>query len=373
MSTAHTDERQMIADSVRRWSNQACTQPLRAASSAHGSGCPDARWEMLAEMGWTAFPIPEDDQGLGGRFEDICLIAEELGRGLLIEPFVASAVMASHLMIAAAQEPLRSEWLPAMAAGERRLAFAAWEPGCEGAVFNPQVTARSQSGQWLLTGAKGRSPGLEGADGVLLTATLDNQAGYWGIFLLTPETPGARIHNERLYDGRHAARLQLENAAAVLVHSAGADSIRAMVQATVDRGLIAHCAETAGTAAAAFDITHEYLQMRKQFGRAISSNQIIQHRLVDLYVEIEEVKALWRATAASPMPRNVAALAIRTCDLARHVWEEAVQLHGAIGMTEEYALGEYVRRLALASSLHGAMHVHQERLAGLSLSTQPGQ
>ena len=141
----------------------------------------------------------------------------------------------------------------------------------------------------------------------------------------------------------------------------------ARLQVQLDRGLIAHCAETLGSAQAALEITIEYLKTRRQFGRAISDNQVIQHRLVDLYVEQQEARALCLAAAERPEPHLAAALGLRTADVARHTWEEAIQLHGAIGMTEEYAVGEYVRRLALAANLYGTPVHHAERLAALSL------
>ncbi len=175
------------------------------------------------------------------------------------------------------------------------------------------------------------------------------------------------MQDHRLYDGRHAGALALRNAPASLLVEAGESDIQAQVEQALDRALVAHCAETAGTMSAAFDLTRDYVLARTQFGKPIAANQVVQHRLVDLYVEIEEVRSLWRAAAAAPAPRLVAALAARTGEAARHTWEEAIQLHGAIGMTEEYALGAYVRRLALATSLYGDVHQHLDRLATLSL------
>lgn len=370
MSTTHMEEQQMIADSVRRWTQQACAPALRAQSTQHATGCPPARWNALAEMGWLAFPIPENDEGLGGNLADIGLLAEELGRGLLVEPFVACGVMATTLMAGTATGALRAEWLPAMAQGERRLALAAWEPQHEGLLSAPQSLATRTSSGWQVQGAKGLNPGLAGADGLLVVARLADQAAHLGVFLVAPDAHGVQLHNQRLYDGRHAATLHLENTPAQCVLQGPTSEIQALLQRAIDYGVVAHCAETTGAAAAAYEITLDYVKTRRQFGRSISSNQTIQHRLVDLYVEIEEVKALWRMAANNPAPRHVAALAIRTTDMARHVWEEAVQLHGAIGMTEEYVLGEYVRRLALASSLYGSTPQHLKRLSSLTLEIQ---
>lgn len=364
MSDTQQQEQQMIADSVRRWATQTSSPAQREASAAHNDGCPPERWCEIAEMGWLAFPIPAEDEGLGGSLEDLCVLAEELGRALLIEPFVANAIVASHLMVQTAEGALRSQWLGDLAGGQKRMAFAMWEPQCEGLVMPANTTAQQTPDGFAISGAKGLSPGLSGADALLLVARIADDD--YGLFFVNADAAGLTLCNQRLYDGRHAASLQLEKSPATLLRKAPWAQMQVLVQSAIDRGIIAHCAETAGAASVALATTIEYVKTRKQFGRSISSNQVVQHRLVDLYVEVQELKALWRYVANEPSPGNVSALAIRCIDVARHVWEETLQLHGAIGMTEEYELGEYLRRLALATSLYGGAAVHHERLAALS-------
>lgn len=371
MSNVLQQEQQMIADSARRWATQTGTTAQREQSAAHAHGCPPERWSEIAAMGWLAFSIPAEDEGLGGSLRDQCLLAQELGRALLIEPFIASAVIASDLLVQCPPGALRSEWLTAMAQGERRLALALWEPQYEGMLSAPHAQARPSEHGWLLDGAKGQSPGLSGADALLVLAQLQTQPGQYGqcgLFLVSADAPGLRLCDERLYDGRHAASASMESAPATLLLAADAQRLLAMVQRALDRGIVAHCAETAGAASVALETTLDYVKTRKQFGRSISSNQVVQHRLVDLFVEIEELKAFWWLAASEPTARHVSALMIRCADVARHVWEETLQLHGAIGMTEEYQLGEYLRRLALAASLYGSAALHQERLAAMAFN-----
>lgn len=362
-----TEMQQMLADSARRWVERACTKEQRAIASAHATGCPPHRWRELAELGWLGIALPEADGGLGAGLPELCLLAEQLGRALLVEPFVACAALGSSLLNDVAEGPRRQAWLPALASGSKRVAWATWEPDGGAMLSEPSVQAARQGETWRLSGAKGLTPGAGGADALLVTAQLASDTTRLGLFLVEADAHGLTLTNQRLYDGRHAAELRLENAAGTLLKEGSAEDMLALLNQALDRGRVAHCAETLGTAQAAFDITLEYVRTRRQFGRALGQNQVVQHRLVDLYVEIQETRALCLEAAAAPSPRHVAALNLRTGQVARHMWEEAIQLHGAIGMTEEYVLGEHVRRLALAADLYGSGPDHAERLADLSL------
>lgn len=367
MSQVFSDEQRMLVDSVTRWGEGVYTQEKRRGASTHDSGCCPESWQELGELGWLALPVPEQDGGLGGSLMDMGVLAESLGRVLLVEPFVSCAIMATTLLSDVAADDIRATWLPALAQGERRIAFAAWETGYTGMLVMPEARARHQDGQWRIDGNKELMPGVGGADGILVSARIDDQGNDLGIFLIQPERDGARVQNTLQYDGRHAARLELAGASGDLLKQGPQDEILKLLRRAIDRGILAHCAEVAGTADVVLSITRDYVTTRKQFGRSIASNQIIQHRLVDLFVEIEELKAFWRETALSPQSHSIAALAAHATAIAQHVWEEAIQLHGAIGMTEEYELGEYVRRLALATGSYGARPLHLESLAQLSL------
>jgi butyryl-CoA dehydrogenase len=356
-------ERKMLADSVRKWVQRTCGPAQSAASSATQGMGATRHWDEFAEMGWLAIGLPEQDGGLGGELADLCIVAEELGRALVAEPFVSCVVLGGMLMADLADGDMRSEWLPALAEGRRRLAFAPWDAGNGGL---GGTTAVPHGAGWRLDGHKLLTPGLDDADGCIVRADMGGAA--CGLFLVQCDAPGVQRQPVSLYDGRRAAALALCGAAGALLLDGPAVAVHARVRSAMDRALVVHCAETIGTMLMAFEITRDYLAARKQFGRPLAANQVIRHRLVDLYVEIEEVRSLCGVAAHEPAPRLVAALAARSAEAARHVWEEAIQLHGAIGMTEEYVLGAYVRRLALASSVYGGVHEHLSRLADLSLT-----
>ena len=369
--TMDIDTQQMLVDSARRWAEQACSKVERQAVSNHTVGCPPERWRALGELGWLGMALPEEDGGLDAGLPALCLLTEQLGRALLVEPFVASAILSSGLLAEVATGELRREWLPMLSTGERRVVWMAWEPDGGGALNAPSAIATAHSAGWQLQGEKGLMPGAGGADGLLVTARMPGDQNHVGLFLVDTQTPGASLHSTPLYDGRHGARLSLVQAQGRLLHEAPADAMAALLERVLIQGQVAHCAETLGCAQAAFEITLDYVRSRKQFGRALSDNQVIQHRLVDLYVEQQEARALCLAAAAEGTPERAAALGARVSEVARNTWGEAIQLHGAIGMTEEYVLGEYVRRLALAADLYGSAASHLDRLAHLSLDTTP--
>lgn len=361
---------QMLVDSVRRWGQGANGPQARAQSSQHAHGCPPERWRALAELGWLGLDLPEDEGGLGAGLTEVCLLAEQMGACLLVEPFVANAVLGRGVLTQFASPAQRAQWLPDLVSGEHRLAWMAWEADGQALLRHPEALAQRSSQGWTVSADLGWMPGAAGVDAVVLAARLADAPQRIGVFCVDTRSPGVEMPTTRLYDGRHAARLHATQAQAELLHEGPAGDVLQRLQDVLDRGLIVHCAETLGSAQAVFQLSLDYLRTRRQFGQILSDKQVLQHRLVDLYVEQQEARALCLAAAAAPDARTVAALGLRTADVARHSWQEAIQLHGAIGMTEEYAAGEYVRRLAMADRLYGAATDHAERLAQLMLGDQ---
>jgi len=244
-----------------------------------------------------------------------------------------------------------------------------------------QVQAVPAGQGLVLSGRSGLLTGAAGTDAYLVAAELPVGGEEAVVLVLVAaETRGLSVERLALYDGQRAVRLVFDQAPASRVLWRGTtQQLQALLQAPGDRAAIAHGAATVGMMQRAFEITLEYLKTRKQFGRPIASNQVIQHRLVDLLVEIEEARALLRAAAQAvdaaqdlgQAGRLVVAAQACIAQTARHVWKESVQLHGAIGMTQEYELGQYVKRLAAVPALHGSEHAHLERLAQRSLDAAP--
>ena len=348
MNDLLSDEQRMLADSAR-------------TVFGRSTGADAPQWNALAELGWTALPVPEAHGGLGCGLPELCVLAEEMGRGLSAEPYVAATVLAGMLFADVAPPALCEAWLPALAEGRKRMAFAPWEPRARHDARAIAARAQRVGEAWRLDGDKALALGAAGADAWLLAARTGDAT--LGLFLIAAGAPGLQVQDHALDDGRQAASLHCEAAHATLLMEGADAAVHALIATALDRACIVHAAEAVGTMAQAFDITRDYVATRQQFGKPIAANQVIQHRLVDLYVEIEELRALVRAAAAAPQPTMARATAALLSLTARHVWEESIQLHGAIGMTEEYAVGACVRRLALAVSAYGDAHHHLAALA----------
>lgn len=373
MSAFTLDENQrMLAESARKYIERGYDKSVRAASLADPHACAPLRWKEFAEMGWLALPLPEAEGGLGGSLADMCVLAEELGRGLVVEPWISSGVMAATLLAAAGTPAQRSHWLPALAAGEKRLAFAAWEAGSRFDVTQLNTVAETVGGAYRLNGGKELVLGAPGADAWLVCAACEAPDGRSrpALFMLEPGTPGLELQAYAMVDGRQAAHLHMHDVkvSADQRLDVGIDAVQA-IELAIDRALVVQCAESTGAMARALEITLDYLKTRKQFGRVLAGNQVLQHRLVDLHVAIEETRALTRAAALAlagaeeERQRYVAAAKAYASQAARLVWEEVVQLQGAIGMTDEYVLGAYVKHLAVSHTLFGDSEHHFERMA----------
>ena len=368
-----TDEQHMLADSVWRYVERGYGHARRDASLGHPHGCVPETWQSFGEFGWLALPVSEAQGGLGGSVVDVCLVAEGLGRAAVNEPFIACALLAGGLLADVADEASTLKWLPGLLDGSRRVALA-------------------RGAEVLTDGALGGEAALvlggAGCDGYLVAAnSLTN--GSAQLLLVAADTPGLTVSTCALYDGQRAAHLRFDHCdPGHPVWKGSAAQRDLLLQRAVDRATVAHCAETVGTMRAAYDITLHYLKTRKQFGRSIASNQVVQHRMVDLLIEIEEARALtftaadvFDATADAPSSdrtmssRFTAAAKACSSHAARAVWRETVQLHGAIGMTQEYAVGQLVKRLAAATTLFGSETAQLERLAAMrfpSVERAPG-
>ena len=372
-----TEQQEMLADSARHYLSRSKTAKPHARQNDDQVNHP-TRWSEMADLGWLALPVPESYGGLSGSMADICALTEELGRGVVNEPYIASAVLAGMLLADVAPQAVLDEWLPALADGSKRVALAAWEPGARFDLAEVKACAMQVGADWQLEGQKVLVLGGGGADGLLVSACISGSPDL-GLFLLPAGGPGQQLIAQTLFDGQGSAELTVHQASGATLLCRGERSeLLGQLELALDRTVLAHCADTVGASARAFEITREYLGTRSQFGKPIAANQVVQHRLVDMFIEIEEARSLMRmtanlydATASKSDPelqRYLAATKAYVAQVAHHVWEESVQLHGAIGMTQEYEVGAYVRRLALASNLFGDAALHLERVATSSLN-----
>ncbi|GAA5237030.1 acyl-CoA dehydrogenase [Verticiella sediminum] len=365
------DERGMLAESAARYlDNEYGFEARMRALAAPGEGLAQ-RWAAWAGMGWLGVGLPEAVGGLGGAREQLVL-AEAFGRALCVEPWLANCGLAAPLLQAlggAQSEGL----LAALAAGETRYAVAAWERAGRYDARYIETQARPDGEGWRLDGRKTLVLGAGAADIVLVaarTAGASDATDGIAVFAMPREQPGLACMALPTYDGRDTADLVLADVRLPREALLGTqDNGAAALARAVDHATVMLCGEAVGAMALAYEATLAYARERRQFGRALTANQVVRHRLVDMYVALEQSRAITEAAAArlddvpAERARAVSLAKAFISPAGRRIGEEAVQLHGAIGMTDEYVVGHAYKRLAATANLFGDEAWHLERLA----------
>jgi pimeloyl-CoA dehydrogenase small subunit len=369
-----SDEQRMLQDSVQRLLAERCSFEQRQAQLGEPGGYSCALWMQLAELGLLGLPFSEADGGFGGGAVDTFIVMEALGRTLCPAPYLATVVLCGGVLRAAASPAQRAALVPAIAAGELTLAFAHSEAQARYDLADVQTTARRQGDGWVLDGEKRFVLAGDSAQRLIVSARVageGSQRDGIALFLLDAGTPGLNRRGYPTQDRSRAADLRL-NAVRVgtgaLIGEPGA-AIGAIEQA-VDGAIAALCAEAVGAMAYAHELTVDYLKVRKQFGVAIGSFQALQHRAVDMLVATEQARSMalyatmmCTESDAAERQRAISAAKVQVNKSARFVGQEAVQLHGGIGMTEECQVGHYLRRLTMIEMMFGDTGHHLRRLA----------
>lgn len=338
------------------------------------AGYSAAMWDQITEMGLLGLPFEETLGGFNGGGVETAIVLEAFGRGLVVEPYFATVILGGGLLRRAASDAVKGQLAPEVAAGKLKLAFGHVERHSRYDLHDVSTTARKDGSNYVLDGAKSVVLHGDSADRIFVTARLSgnrrDRDGI-GLFLVDPATPGVSRRGYPTQDGLRAAEITLTNA-----RVSGADLISdhalPLVEHVIDEAIAALCAEAVGAMQALHELTLEYLKTRKQFGRAIGSFQVLQHRSVDMLVEVEQARsmALFAAVMAAeenPVERRkaISAAKVQIGRSARHVGQEAIQLHGGIGMTNEYAAGHYFKRLTMIDQLYGDADTHLAKLAAL--------
>ncbi len=357
MDFIYTEEQRMLADSLRRLVDQAWTHPRRRARQAAGRLDADA-WAALAELGVLGLNIAQDFGGFGEVPASLLPVHVELGRGLVSEPVIPSAVMGAALIDACGGEA-RGLWLPAIASGDAIVSVAYQEPGRRYDADPRDCRAARTAEGWRLDGVKHLV--WHGAAATAWLVSARGEEGQTLLLAVPADTAGARITDTPTLDGARCARLELDAVSlppeALLAQEAAADE--ALAQA-LQWGTAALCAHAAGAMERLLEITVDYLKTRKQFGQPLASFQALQHRLAEMLVAKElalsmayvAVAALTETDAAQRR-RMVASAKLEAARAGRLVAQMAVQLHGGMGMTDELDVGDYFKRLTVVDQLLG--------------------
>lgn len=361
MKFDYSEEQQLLSDSVRRFVAQDYSFEARRGIVASRDGMGAKAWSTIAELGLLGIPFGSDEGGFGGGAVDVMGVMEAFGEGLVVEPYL-STLMAARFIDRAGTAEMKKRVLPAVIEGKLRMAFAHSEKGARYDLSHVNATAAKSGASYVINGEKIAVMHAPLAGAMVVTAG-------GSLFLVESGAPGVTLRTFRTFDEMPAADVGFENAAGTLIGAEG--GALPLVEEVVDFGTALICAEAVGAIKFANDTTLEYLKTRKQFGMPIGAFQALQHRMVDMVIHYEQAKSMASLACAkvdserdaAERKRVVSAAKIRISDACRHVSQEAVQLHGGMGMTEELKVSHTFRRLTAIAQQFGDADHHLARFA----------
>ncbi len=376
MDFSYTEEQTLLRNSVSKYlADNYKFDAWRKFTRSETGRDPNA-WKQFAELGLLAAPFAEDYGGLGGGPFDVQIIMEEFGKALVVEPYVPTVVIGGGFFRHAGTEAQKSEWLGKIAAGETILAFAFAEPKGRYNLADLTTTAKKQGGNYILNGQKAVVIGAPWADHLIVTArTAGGQRDKDGIsvFIVDKKAKGVALRDYPTVDSLRASEVTFENVEIPAANLIGtADAGLPLIEKVTDEGIAALSAEATGCMKVLVDTTVEYSKTRKQFGVPIGKFQALQHRMVDMFVAYEQSASITLMVTLklgeTDVERAKAASAAKVTigKSGRYVGQQAVQIHGGIGMTDELNVGHYFKRLTMIDTLFGSTDHHLKRYAALS-------
>ena len=359
-----SEEQTMLRDMAREWTkNESPVSAFRKVRDAGGDrGYDAAAYKSMADMGWAGVIIPEEFGGSEFGWLSLGLVIEETGKTLTASPLAATSLAASAL-VSGGSDAIKAGWLPKLASGEAVGAIAS----DEGARHDPAAvatTATQSADGWILNGSKAFVHEAHGASLLVVAAKTDDGIA---LFAVPADAAGVTLSTRKLTDARSHANITLTNVAVSADAKLGDAKVYDLV---LDRARVIASAEMLGMAEHSFQVTLDYLKQRVQFGEIIARFQALQHRMADLFTKIELMRsAVEGALAALDSGSDVSALAsvakATANDVLHLVSREVIQLHGGIGMTDEYDIGFYIKRARVLENAWGSSSFHRNRFAQL--------
>jgi len=345
-----SEDQEQLRDAVRKWVDKGYDFERRRRIVSAG-GFDRAAYNELAELGLAGLYISEEDGGLGMGPTEGMVVMEELGRGIVLEP-LAQTLISGGVLGAYADADLKAAWLPRIASGEALVVLAHQERGARYRLDVCQTTATQLGGGWALSGTKNLVPVGDQADAFIVPATAN---GRMALFLVERSASGVGAQGYRTQDGGRAADVVMQDAPGRLIT---ADGLLALEYA-VDIGIASACAESVGVMDQTLTITTEYMNTREQFGVAIASFQALRHRVADMKMQLELARSMSYYASLklnAPAAERRAAMArakVQMGQSMRFVGQQAVQLHGGIGVTDEYIVSHYFKKLTQLEMTYG--------------------
>ncbi|ODS93615.1 MAG: pimeloyl-CoA dehydrogenase small subunit [Erythrobacter sp. SCN 62-14] len=371
-----TEEQQMVRDGLSRLVREQYDWETRRKAIASAQGWRPEVWAQLAELGILGMPFAEADGGFGGGAVDAMVIMEEFGKGLVVEPFVPTVVCAGGFLKHAGTAAQKEEHIGGIVAGSTIFAFAYAEPKGRYDLADLETTAKKDGSGYVLNGHKAVVMGAPWASHLIVTARTGGERrdpkGV-SVFIVAKDAAGVTTRDYETVDGRRASDVFFENVSVPAEALIGAEGEGlALIELVTDEAIAALCAEACGAMKVAHAMTVEYSRQRKQFGVPIGSFQVLQHRMVDMYTAYEQsVSLTYLATlrlGSDEVERKkaVSAAKVGVGQAARLIGQEAVQIHGGNGVTDEYAIGHYFKRLTIFDAEFGNVDHHLKRHVALS-------
>jgi alkylation response protein AidB-like acyl-CoA dehydrogenase len=355
-----TDEQQQFRDALRRYLDREYSFDARQKIVQSSAGTDARHWQAFAELGLTALPVPEAQGGFDGGAVHMLVVMQELGRALVVEPYWATAVGIEALRLCASHDLLERA-----AAGEVKLAVAFHEPHARYDLFAVQTTARAEGDRFVLDGEKSIVQHGDEADFWIVPARV---GGEIALFLVARDAVNANVTPYRTIDGQRAATLVFAGTPAVRL----GDSNAATLEHIADYATLLLCAEALGALDALNHATVDYTKTRQQFGSPIARFQALQHRMVEMLIHAEQARSITYLAAARYASEDadarrqaVSAAKARVGQAARFVGQQAVQLHGGMGVTNEVAAAHWFKRLSIIETTLGDVDHHLARFASL--------
>ena len=373
MDFSLSEEQQLLKDSVQRFVREEYQLEARRKLVASDTGYSEDHWAKMAELGWLALSLPEEYGGIGGGPVDTMVLMEELGRGLVVEPYLTSVVIGGGFLMAAGSKEQKTELLPKLAAGELKLAFAYAERQSRFDLNDVECRAEGRGDSYKISGHKGVVFHAATADKIIVSARTSGgsrDADGITLFLIDNNADGLSRRDYPTVDGLRASELEMDGVAGTPLGVVGGGA--ALMETVVGQAIAAICAEAVGCMDVLQETTNEYLKTRVQFGVPLSKFQVLQHRMVDMFMECEQARSMCymvnlKVGEEDKVEREkaISAAKVQIGNSGRYVGQQSVQLHGGMGMTDELHVGHYFKRLTMIDTTFGNKDHHLKRYADL--------
>jgi alkylation response protein AidB-like acyl-CoA dehydrogenase len=371
-----SEEQVLLRDSVDKYVREHCGVERHRRLCKSELGFDPGAWQQFADLGWLSVPFSEALGGIAGGATELMLVSEALGRGLVREPFLSTVVTCGGLLQRAGNQAQQKAYIPAIINGTAQWAFAFAETSSGYDLARVITLAQHSGNKYVLTGSKIAVLNAHCADYLIVSArilgVLGDRAGIT-LFIVDADAPGVARENFVALDGSRGAHVRLDNVLLSEDRILGyAGHALPLAEAVIDTAIVALGAEALGAMQALLDVTVEYTKTREQFGQPISKFQVLQHRMADMYMKVEETRSLLLNAAialdeaSDDSAAACAALKVKVSEAGRFVAQQAVQLHGGIGMTDELCVGHHYKRLMVLARLFGDEAYYLQKYADLA-------